>query len=163
MMSATRFCAVGLVFYAGLSLTDFALTYVIVRTDVGYESNPVADAWLHRHGWEGLAAFKALTALVFGASVGLIIRRRPRIAAGLVSLGCAALLLVVVYSQGILDDGERRATHGPVDGTDSGLAQGHVQPPAPTDPKTRRARKRLPPKPGMGPPDLEARSPEPNP
>jgi hypothetical protein len=64
---------------------------------------------LHRHGWEGLAAFKLLIAVVFGAAVVLISRHRPRIARVLVVLGCLTLLLVVLHSRRMLDEGERKA------------------------------------------------------
>lgn len=107
-MTAKRSCIIGMVLYVVLSLTDLALTYVIIRKNIGYESNPVAEAWLHRYGWEGLATFKAVTALVFGVSVALISRHRPRTATVLVAVGCAALLVVVTYSRRMLDEAEQR-------------------------------------------------------
>ncbi|MBN9519411.1 hypothetical protein J0H58_12955 [bacterium] len=106
-MTAKRFCIVGLVLYVVLSLTDLALTYLIVHAGIGYESNPVADAWLYLHGWAGLAAFKALTVVVFGATIALLTRHRPRTAGALVVVGCVALLLVVGHSRRMLDEGER--------------------------------------------------------
>ena len=108
-MTAKRFCVAGLVLYVVLGATDLALTVAIVREGVGYEANPVAAAWLDRHGWEGLAAFKLLSAAVFGMAVGVIVRRRPRTAAVLVALGCAALLAVVVHSRRMLDEGQQRS------------------------------------------------------
>ncbi len=102
-----RFCTLGLVAYVVLSLTDLALTYLIVHAGIGYESNPVAEAWLHLHGWEGLAAFKALSVVVFGATVAVLTRHRPRTAGALVVVGCVALFLVVAHSRRMLDEGER--------------------------------------------------------
>ena len=42
--------------FTGLSVTDFWLTWVLLR-DAGvqaYEWNPVADWWLSRYDWAGL-------------------------------------------------------------------------------------------------------------
>lgn len=108
-MTARRVCIAGLVLYLVLGATDLALTFVIVREGVGYESNPVAAAWLGRHGWQGLAAFKLLSAAVFGMAVGVIARHRPRTAAVLVAVGCATVLAVVVHSRRMLDEGQQRS------------------------------------------------------
>ncbi len=113
-MTANRFCISGMVTYVLLNLADLALTYLIIHRGIGYESNPVAAAWLHFHGWKGLAAFKLLSALVFGDTVAVISRYRPRTAAVLVGLGYAALLVVVVYSWRMLHEGERQAHEVPV-------------------------------------------------
>lgn len=107
-MTAKRFFTFGLALYVGLSLTDLALTYLIVHRGIGYESNPVAEAWLHRHGWEGLAVFKALSVVVFGATVVVLARHRPRTADALVVAGCAALLVVVTHSWRMIDAHARR-------------------------------------------------------
>jgi hypothetical protein len=83
-----------------LSIADLTLTCWLLRRSGGqaYEANPVAAWWLARHGAVGLACFKA--AAVFGV-LGLtafIARHRPRAAAGILTLGCASLAVVVVYS-----------------------------------------------------------------
>jgi hypothetical protein len=133
-MTAKRFCVAGLAFYAGLSLTDFTLTFVIIREGIGYESNPVAEAWLHLHGWKGLAVFKALSALVFGATVAVIARHRPRTAAALVVVGCVALLLVIRHSWQILGEGSPQNEPSPPPGLAPGgkLRPGRIPPrPAP--------------------------------
>jgi hypothetical protein len=101
-MTARKYCLAGLVLYAGLSVTDFALTYALVTEGVAYEANPVAAAWLHRYGWAGLAWFKALGAAVFAVPAVLVARRRPRTGALLVTLGCLVMVWVVVYSNGLL-------------------------------------------------------------
>jgi hypothetical protein len=117
-MTAKRFFAFGLALYVVLSLTDLALTYLIVHKGIGHESNPVAEAWLHRHGWQGLAVFKALSVVVFGATVVVIARHRPRTADALVVLGCAALLFVITHSWRMIDEAGRQPTPGqiPVEG-----------------------------------------------
>jgi hypothetical protein len=107
-MTPKRVFALGLVLYAVLGLTDLALTYLVIRGGIGYEANPVAEAWLHRYGWEGLAAFKVLSAAVFGSAVAVIARHRPRTSAVLVAAGCVALLLVVLHSRRMLDEAGRR-------------------------------------------------------
>ena len=54
------YCWAGLALYAVLSVADLGLTAALLRANGGaYESNPVAAACLERHGWNGLAAYKA--------------------------------------------------------------------------------------------------------
>ena len=61
-----RICAAGLAVFLALSLTDFVQTFALITGSDGavYEANPIADAWLAKHGWTGLAAFKAGIVLV---------------------------------------------------------------------------------------------------
>jgi hypothetical protein len=112
-MTPNRFCITGLVVYVLLSLTDFVLTSRIIQKGVGYESNPFAEAWLHRYGWAGLAVFKTLSAVAFGATVVVLSRHRPRTAGVLVTLGCVALLVVVGHSWRMLDTAEEKTPDGP--------------------------------------------------
>jgi hypothetical protein len=102
-MSLKRCCWAGLGLYAGLSVADWLLTFALLNTNPqAFESNPLAAACLERHGWGGLAVFKAVGVLVFAAAVVLLVRRRPPVAAGVVALGCAVLLAVTGYSHQLL-------------------------------------------------------------
>lgn len=103
-MRLKAYCAVGLGVYALLSAADLLLTFTLLRVNVfAYESNPAAAACLRHHGWGGLALFKAGGVLLFtGAVVLLLVRRRPGVAAGVVTFGCATLLAVTFYSHGLI-------------------------------------------------------------
>jgi hypothetical protein len=89
-----------LLLFAGLSLADLVLTWLLVRRSDGlvYEGNPVAGWWLEHHGWLGLAGFKSgLVLLVIGLSL-LISRYRPRFSGLLLGFACSAVAGVLVYS-----------------------------------------------------------------
>jgi hypothetical protein len=88
------------VLFALLSVADLTLTaWLLGHSDgVVYEANPIARWWLSEHGWLGLIGFKAAAVLLVVALAGLIARSRPRVAGRLLTLGCAALALVVLYS-----------------------------------------------------------------
>ena len=100
MYKTKLFCLVGLGLYTALSAADFALTFSLIEGSRGeaFEANPIAAVWLEEHGWAGLAAFKAAGVLVFLGTIVLLVRRRPRVAAGLVALGCSVLIGVTTYS-----------------------------------------------------------------
>jgi len=108
-VTATTFCLVGIGMYGLLSIADFVLTFALIQTSGGlaYESNPVAAACLERHGWDGLAVFKIGGVVAFVGSVGLLTRYRPKVAAGLVVIGCAVLLGVTNYSHSMLGEVRR--------------------------------------------------------
>jgi hypothetical protein len=72
-----------------------------------YESNPVAAACLERHGWHGLALYKAAGVVAFAGTLVLLIRRSPKVAAGVVTFGCAVLVAVTTYSHNLLVDTHR--------------------------------------------------------
>ncbi len=103
-MRARTFFLAGLALFAVLSVTDFIQTFALISGGDGqvYEANPVAALWLERYGWHGLAVFKAGTVFLFVAAAVLLVRRHPRAGAGVVALGCAALLLVTNYSGQLL-------------------------------------------------------------
>lgn len=100
MYKTKLFCLVGLGFYTALSAADFLLTHTLIEGSGGqaFEANPIAAVWLEEHGWAGLAAFKAAGVLVFLGTIALLVPRRPRVAAGLVALGCSVLIGVTTYS-----------------------------------------------------------------
>lgn len=104
MYKTKLFCLVGLGFYTALSAADFLLTHTLIEGSGGqaFEANPIAAVWLEEHGWAGLAAFKAAGVLVFLGTIALLVPRRPRVAAGLVALGCSVLIGVTTYSQGLI-------------------------------------------------------------
>jgi hypothetical protein len=103
-LTAKRNWLAGLALFALLSLTDFVQTYALISDGEGgvYEANPVAGAWLERHGWGGLAAFKVGAVAVFIGAAALLLIRRPKAGAGVMALGCAALFLVTVYSSQLI-------------------------------------------------------------
>jgi hypothetical protein len=99
-----------LVLFALLNLTDFGLTWYLLRAGGGevYESNPVAAWWLGRFGWLGLAGFKAATmALAAGLGV-LVFLRRPATGHRVLGFACAALAAVILYSAYLCDELRRR-------------------------------------------------------
>src|SRR5260370_5857021 len=89
-----------LLLFATLSLLDLALTYKVVRSGGGYvyESNPIANEWLTRFGWTGLAFFKILAMSIAVFSVILVSLYRPRTGSCLLNFACLAVSGVVVYS-----------------------------------------------------------------
>ncbi|MFO0803986.1 MAG: DUF5658 family protein [Gemmataceae bacterium] len=115
-MVVKLFCLFGLGAYVALSVADFALTYALLQLSDGiaYESNPIAAACLDRHGWGGLAAFKAALVLVFVGTVGYVATRKKRVAALLAVYGCAMLASVVLYSQQLVGEVRHEiASRGP--------------------------------------------------
>src|SRR5262249_52784909 len=99
-----------LVLFALLSLTDFGLTWYLLRAGGGevYESNPVAAWWLGRYGGLGLAGFKAAT-MALAAGLGVLIAlRRPVTGHRVLGFACVALAAVVLYSAYLCDDLRRR-------------------------------------------------------
>lgn len=97
------FVRIGLIAYVLLNVADWALTYTLLRAhSEAIESNPVAAACLKGFGWSGLAFYKAATVLVFGTAVYLLARRRPPVAAGVVTFGVVVLVTVNFYSHNLL-------------------------------------------------------------
>src|SRR5262249_42970852 len=88
------------VLFALLSLADLALTWWLLGRPGGqvYEANPVARYWLLHHGWLGLAAFKAALVLLVLLLARAVARSRPGAGGRRLTFGCAALVLVVLYS-----------------------------------------------------------------
>jgi hypothetical protein len=83
-----------------LSGADLALTWWLLGGSGGevYEANPVANWWLARAGWAGLAGFKAALVLLVLGLAAVIGRHRPRAADGVLCFACAAVAAVVLYS-----------------------------------------------------------------
>ena len=111
-MSAHRFLA-GNSLLCRISATDLLFTSALLKGNCeAYESNPIAAAFLEQHGLRGLALYKIGGVIAFTGSVVLLARRRPKVAAGLVcvTVGCAVILSVVMYSHGLIRDA-RTAAH----------------------------------------------------
>ncbi len=89
--------------FAMLSACDFVITYQLLSRgqDRVYEANPLANHWLQKNGWIGLAAFKAT--LVFGVMLIAIYvyYRRPRFAHDLLAISCGAVCLAVLSGASI--------------------------------------------------------------
>src|SRR5262245_13138082 len=87
------------VLFVLLSLADLALTCWLLDRSGGavYEANPVAGWWLARHGWAGLACFKALVVVVVLGLTLAIARSRPVAAGRVLGLGCAVSAFVVLH------------------------------------------------------------------
>lgn len=103
-LTGNRFWLAGLAVFALLSVTDFVQTYALIVRGEGsvYEANPIANAWLENHGWTGLAAFKLGAVAVFAGAAILLAFRRPRAGAGVLALGCLALLSVTLYNNRLI-------------------------------------------------------------
>lgn len=102
-MRVKHYFWIGVALYAALSVADLFLTHKLLTANGdAYESNPVAGVWLERYGWSGLAAFKAASVLVFAGALAIVVRRRPKVATGVVTLGCAVLVSVTTYSHGLI-------------------------------------------------------------
>src|SRR5262249_13113583 len=89
-----------LLLFVSLSAADLWLTEGLLAHGDGwfYESNPIANAWLHAYGWTGLVIFKATSvAVVMGACL-LISRSSPRASGRVLVFACSTLAVVVVYS-----------------------------------------------------------------
>jgi hypothetical protein len=90
---------------ASLEAADLLLTYLLLvgggRPGV-YEAYPLAAAVLLRHGWAGLAAFKALCSAVALAAALLVCRRDAAAGARLLAGLSAVMLTVVGYSGALL-------------------------------------------------------------
>jgi hypothetical protein len=110
-----------IVFFVG-SILDVVLTWMVVDKASGVEANPLAAAYLERHGWFGLGVFKLGGMAVFLGSIVLILRRRPGLARGLLQLACLILFVVLVYSAALWS-GSRAAA--------STREPGQVEQPAP--------------------------------
>lgn len=99
------YCWLGMAGYVVLSATDLLFTSALLKGNCeAYESNPIAAACLEQHGLRGLALYKIGGVIAFLLSVALLARRRPKVAAGLITLGCAVILSVVLYSHGLIRD-----------------------------------------------------------
>jgi hypothetical protein len=92
-----------LVLFVLLNVADLVLTWLLIRHSQGqvYESNPVANWLLTRWGWLGLSTFKLGAVMMVGALSLIIASYRPRAGGLLLSFGCSALLLVVLYSSSL--------------------------------------------------------------
>jgi hypothetical protein len=99
------FCLLALAIYVALSVADFIFTFALIQLSGGiaYESNPLAAAMLSRHGWFGLAAFKAIGVIAFVTTVGILTLRRRKVAAAVATFGCSVLFSVVCYSHSLID------------------------------------------------------------
>jgi hypothetical protein len=88
-----------LLLFALLSLADLDLTMWLLGLPGGvYESNPLAAWCLGCQGWAGLVLLKTATVLVAGVLLVLYCRFRPRAGQRALTLVCAVVAAVVVYS-----------------------------------------------------------------
>ena len=99
-MSMTALHPRRLFLFGMLSLLDLALTYKLVQASGGhiYESNPIANEWLSRFGWPGLAAFKVMAVSVVASAAIYVSVYRPRAGSRLLNFACLTVSLVVIYS-----------------------------------------------------------------
>jgi hypothetical protein len=87
-----------------LSGADLILTCLLLQHPGGshYEANWLAGQILSNYDFVGLAAYKGLMVLVFGALVFVVARYRPAAARRLGSFACLAVGVVVLYSTVLL-------------------------------------------------------------
>ena len=92
-----------LLLFVLLSLSDLALTWWLLCHSgrVVYEANPVADWWLSRFGWIGLAGFKASMTFVVILLTRIVGQQRPRAAGHVLTFACAVLAVVVLHSAAV--------------------------------------------------------------
>ncbi len=97
-----------LTLFALLSAADFLLTWHLLSGGGVYESNPVAQWWLARHGWTGLACFKG-AAMLSAAGLGvLLFASCPRTGHRVLAFACTAVAAVVLYSASLAGAMHRR-------------------------------------------------------
>jgi hypothetical protein len=89
-----------LLLFAVLSLGDLLLTCYLLQLGEGqvYESNPIAEWWLSRFGWAGLAGFKVGAVLVVAGLAAVVSLRQCRNGGRILSFACSTLAVVLVYS-----------------------------------------------------------------
>ena len=89
-----------LLLFVSLSAADLWLTERLLAHGDGwfYESNPIANAWLHTYGWTGLVIFKATSMAVIMGLCLFISRSSPRASGRVLVFACSRLAVVVVYS-----------------------------------------------------------------
>jgi hypothetical protein len=92
-----------LVLFLFLNLLDLVLTWQLIEQGRGqvYEGNPLASWLLTRWGWPGLTTFKLGAVLLVGSIALIIARNRPRTGGRVLSFGCSALFLVLLYSSSV--------------------------------------------------------------
>jgi hypothetical protein len=80
-MKHTRLHTLRLGLFGVLSFLDLGLTYRLIKAGGGavYESNPIANEWLQRFGWMGLAAFKIMAMSIVAVAAIYISTSRPHI------------------------------------------------------------------------------------
>jgi hypothetical protein len=105
-LSGKLFCSFGL-----LSLLDLYLTYRLLQENGSefYEGNPIANAWLMAYGWKGLIFFKILSVLIFFGTVAFVARHRPALGRLALTVSCAMVATVVLYSWGLANGLGNRA------------------------------------------------------
>jgi hypothetical protein len=92
--------------FASLNAVDLLLTWALFQCGEGtiYESNPVAQSCLAAYGWVGVAIFKTTTTGIAGCSLMLVSLHRPRIGHLALTLGCALIGAVALYSYCLLTE-----------------------------------------------------------
>jgi hypothetical protein len=90
----------GLLLFSMLSALDLIFTWLLMQWPDGrfQESNPFANAWLHRYGWSGLLVYKAFMAVTFVIASLYIWHLQPRKADRLIATGCLLVGVVLAYS-----------------------------------------------------------------
>jgi hypothetical protein len=112
-----------LLLFVALSLIDLMLTLWLIESTTGraYEANPVAAWWQMRFGAAGLVFFKAAIVVCVLGLTAVIFRLRPRIAGRIMEVGCASLLVVIVYSGILCHAAMRKSTE--LESTDEQLEE----------------------------------------
>ena len=89
-----------LLLFGILSCLDLVLTFRLLHSGGGYvyESNPIANEWLTRFGFAGLALFKILAMSTAAISVIVVSCYRPHVGSRLLTFACVVVSVVVVYS-----------------------------------------------------------------
>jgi hypothetical protein len=99
-MNRTSLHTLRLGLFGLLSFLDLGLTYRLIKAGGGavYESNPIANEWLQRFGWLGLATFKIMAMSIVASAAIYISMSRPHVSSRLLNFACLVVCTVVVYS-----------------------------------------------------------------
>lgn len=85
-----------------LGVLDLIMTVALLRSGLAREANPLAQWFLGAGGVRGLVLFKCALLAVVAVSAQIIATRHPRVAQGILRLGIATQLVVVVYGVRLL-------------------------------------------------------------
>jgi hypothetical protein len=89
--------------FALINLGDILATHRLLQVG-GYESNPIANYFLHHYNVKGLVAFKVVVVAIVITATQLVAHRKPRLARSVLIAGIVVVGLVVIYSLRIFPD-----------------------------------------------------------
>ena len=88
--------------FVALNMLDVLLTFLLLRTESFYESNPVAEEILQRFGFAGMIVYKLTIMLGVLLIVNVIAIWKMNTSRRLLQVGSALMTCVVVYSSWLI-------------------------------------------------------------